>query len=266
MMHLGNHFLGSFPQRPLLLIIICVLCFATQLSNAEDTLSRSLNEANNLIINGRQSQQKVDVTIAETTKLKQEYKRLSKALEQVNINLRHQTQIHQAQLKKLQSIDEQFSKLSLTENSIIPQLFEMLTWLEQHINSDLPFHLQQRLESITQLKEKLSDPLLPLEEQYRSVLDIYQLESEYGYSIDSYQGEINIKGQHLQAQILRIGRIGMYFLSLDEQFGGLWNKHDQQWEVLEQSKLSDVRQAILIAKKQTPPRLINLPVYPEAQH
>lgn len=254
------------PHGFLFIFIFCWLCFHSQIISAEDTLTRSLNEANRLVSAGQQSQRKINATIAETTKLTDEFKRLSKAMEQVNINLQHQTQIHQTQQNKLRSLDEQISKLSLTENSIVPLLFEMLDWLEQQINTDLPFHLKQRLESIAQLKKKLSDPLLPLAEQYRAILEVYQIESEYGYSIETYQDNITLNNQHIQAQVLKIGRIGLYYLSLDELSGGLWNKHSEQWEELEQSTLGEVRQAIQIAKKQIPPSLLSLPVYQEAHH
>lgn len=213
-----------------------------------------------MIKEAKLSQQKINKTIASTEALLREYQSLSRALEQTNINLLHQQQIHSRQQTTLIDYEGQLSQVSQTENSLIPMLLEMIDWIDTQVNNDLPFHQHKRLARIAALKEKAFNPEIPISHLYHSVLEAFQIENEFGYSIESYQQEIIIDNKEVEAQILRVGRIGMYFLSLDQQSAGYWSQQKQSWLLASPALLENVAQGIKVAKKQLPPSLLTLTV------
>jgi len=59
--------------------------------------------------------------------------------------------------------------------------------------------------------------------------------------------------------ILRIGRVGLFFQSDDSKITGRWNNTDRRWEV-DNSARSDVRTGLRMAKQLIAPELIVVPV------
>jgi len=227
---------------------------------AQEKLSRSIAEAETMHQEGKRSQQKINNTLDQSEKLLEEHKKLSLALEQLNINFSHSQKIRQQQEINKESLTNQLLQVSKTENNIIPLLLSMIDWLEQNIQKDLPFHLIERNVRLTTLKQTLLSPEIELAEQYRQVLDTYQIESEFGYTIETYQESIKVNGQSIRVDLLRVGRVGLYFQRLDGLAGGFWNKSQQRWNEIDPENLNDIQLGILIAKKQRPHSLLTLPV------
>ena len=57
---------------------------------------------------------------------------------------------------------------------------------------------------------------------------------------------------------LRIGRVSLYYLSLDGVEAGIW--HDNAWQKLDDSYRQSISLGLKVAKKQLPPDLLVLPV------
>ena len=155
---------------------------------------------------------------------------------------------------------QQLAEVDKTESAIIPTLFSMIDWLELQLANDLTFRQEERQARLDTLKKNMIDPTLSLTERYRQVLDTYQTESEYGYTIEATKTEIQWKQQTRQVNVLRIGRIGLYFESLDGQSAGHWDQATKTWQPVDKDTLSQIHQGILIAKKQRPHTLLALPV------
>ena len=242
------------------LCALCVTILATGYSQADDTLTKSFTEAKSMLKESKRSQSRIDKTIADTQSLQQEYNIVSSALQETNINLLHKKKQHTIQLAQIDDLKAQLAKISTTENSLIPMLLELIDWLEQHLSNDLPFHLQERQSRIKQLKENALNPDYSISQLYHSVLEAYQLENEYGYSIDTYKQKIKLETGELESQILRVGRVGLYYLSLDTTHGGYWSQQNKQWIRVEKSKTKQIAHGIKVANKQAPPSLFTLPI------
>jgi hypothetical protein len=59
---------------------------------------------------------------------------------------------------------------------------------------------------------------------------------------------------------LRIGRVGLYYQTLDAEESGRWNPSSGQFEILDDSVRSQIMQGIRVARKQAPAELLSLPV------
>ena len=97
-----------------------------------------------------------------------------------------------------------------------------------------------------------------LAEKYRRILEAYQVETEYGRTLEAYRGELVLDDVTRTVDFLRIGRVSLYYLSLDGADAGIW--HNKAWQKLDDSYRQSISQGLKVAKKQLPPDLLVLPV------
>jgi hypothetical protein len=95
-------------------------------------------------------------------------------------------------------------------------------------------------------------------------MEAYQIENDYGNSTEFYTESLTIDGATRSFNMLRIGRIGLYFQSDDTRITGRWNNESRQWEV-DNSARNEVRKGLRMARQLIAPELIVVPVSaPEA--
>jgi hypothetical protein len=243
-----------------LISLFSVLTLNECYAQTDAHLSKSLSEAKAMINESNLSQERIDQSISQTLSLQKEFRAISNALKETNINLAHKRKVHSLQLEKIEDLEVQLSEISNTENSLMPMLLDLIDWLEIHVNNDIPFDSKERLNRIEQLKRNSIDPEISISHLYHAVLEAYQIENEYGYSIDTYKHRIELTEGAVEVQILRIGRIGLYYLSLDSTHGGHWNSLEKNWINADPQTLKQIAQGIKIAKKQAPSSLLTLPI------
>ena len=125
---------------------------------------------------------------------------------------------------------------------------------------DVPFLPQERQLRLQELRELMERADVTVADKYRRIMEAYQIETEYGHTIESYQGEIDLDGQTRTVDFLRFGRIGLYYLSLDGQRLGMWDTEQRKWVSLGADYKDALDQAIRVARKQMPPDLLKLPI------
>ncbi|MCW8885347.1 MAG: DUF3450 domain-containing protein [Motiliproteus sp.] len=188
------------------------------------------------------------------------YRQLSQELEQLKrYNRNMETMLSKQQQQQDQHL-KKVTQIANTERHINPMMSDMVDALEQFIRLDLPFLRQERDLRIQNLKQLLQDPSLNHSNRFARILDAYQIESNYGRSLEAYQGKVTLSGDERTVTFLRVGRIGLYYLSLDGQQAGRWHHPEQQWQNLPTAQLASLQQGLLIAQKRATPDLINLPV------
>jgi hypothetical protein len=99
-----------------------------------------------------------------------------------------------------------------------------------------------------------------LSEKYRRIMEAYQVETEYGRTIEAYQAGLPSDGDNRTVDFLRIGRTSLYYLTLDGREAGVWDSNHQSWQSLPDSYLQAVADGLKVARKQLPPDLLVLPV------
>ena len=101
-------------------------------------------------------------------------------------------------------------------------------------------------------------------EKFRKVTEAYQIENDYGRTIETYKDTLEVDGAFLELDFLRIGRISLMYQSVDGKVSGVWNQETQSWEDASDQR-NQIKLGLSIAKKQVPPDLVILPVdSPEA--
>ena len=112
-----------------------------------------------------------------------EWKVVVKQVEGLKIyNAQKRRQI-KAQEERLVTLEEQTRQVIVIQRQIPPLMQRMADSLEQFVNLDVPFSLNERVKRINQVRATLSDPRVTASEQVRQVLEAYNIEREYGRTI-----------------------------------------------------------------------------------
>jgi len=156
--------------------------------------------------------------------------------------------------------EQQFRDIETTKRKILPLIIRMLEVFDEFVSIDMPFLPTERSLRVQELHVLMDRPDVPTSEKYRRVTEAYQIELEYGHTIESYEGEIEMGGNTRTVAFLRFGRLGLFYMTLDGLEIGYWSKPDDRWVELGNEYRQSLDRAIRIARKQLPPDLIRLPV------
>ena len=160
----------------------------------------------------------------------------------------------------LEDISISMDQVDVINRQIFPLMERMIDGLEQSIALDIPFLLDERTKRIADLKEIMERSDVSVAEKFRKVMEAYQIENDYGISSEHYVQALEIDGSTREYNMLRIGRIGLYFQSDDTSITGWWNAEIGAFEQLSNRHRSEVRKGIRVARQLIAPELMLLPV------
>lgn len=206
------------------------------------------------------SQVKVDQLDEQTKAIRDEYRQVLKAIENSKIYNQQLRDLIEGQKVEMAKIDEEVENIKDTTRKITPLMAKMKDSLTEFVTYDLPFFKDERAKRMKDLKELFVTSGVSVSEKYRKVLEAYLIESEYGQTLESYKDSVEIDGNKVSADFLKVGRIGLYYLTKDGKKGGIWNLQKQGWEELDSSQRVLVGKAVKMALKQASPSLLTVPV------
>jgi hypothetical protein len=166
----------------------------------------------------------------------------------------------EAQTKAQAEIRASIAQAADLGPQVAPILTKMLASLEQFIQADLPFKRQERLESIGDLKALMLNSEAANSDRFRNIMDIYNVEIEYGDTYEAYPDSVSIDGVDTPVDMLRVGRLALYYQTKDQKNSGMWDRASNSWVALDSSHNREIRKAIKVAAKTIAPELMNLPI------
>lgn len=208
----------------------------------------------------RQSQQQIDNLVDETSDLLAEYREVLRQTHSLRAYNEQLEQLVNSQQQEIYSIDQQLINIEATQRDIVPLMMQMIDVMAKFVELDAPFLPEERQERVVQLQALMSRSDVSLAEKYRRILEAYQVETEYGRTIEAYQGTLELDGQSRTVDFLRMGRVGLYYLTLDSTEVGMWDVDTAQWQRLPNQYIKSVDQGLKVARRQLPPDLLVLPV------
>jgi ElaB/YqjD/DUF883 family membrane-anchored ribosome-binding protein len=227
-----------------------------QAADVEDSL-KVVVETNNSAAN---SQETIDKLSRETRNLLEEYRKLLDGSEYQAAYTRELQELEEVQQQRMEQLREQIDQARVTQQRIVPLMRSMADALEKFVILDLPFHQQDRIVAVMDLKQRLRSPDISVSAKFRILLEAYQLEQDYGSNIETWRGPLQQESEELSVQYLRVGRVALYYQSLDGSSSGYWDAQQQQWLPLEARYNRGLIQALRVAENITAPQLLNLPL------
>lgn len=243
-------------------ILAAVLLTAiAPLSHAAEKTADIQKEGEQRIDENRAAQQTIDRIGDQTADRVFEYKTQIKIVDGLRVyNDLLEKQIAD-QAAEMAAMEQSIEKVSTMERQIVPLMVRMIDSLEDFIALDVPFLRKERDERVAQLRQVMTRSSVTAAEKLRRILEAYQIENEYGRTIEAYKGTIWTQGNPREAEFLRIGRTTLMYRSMGGEQVGVWDKASRNWELLPSSEFEgQLTKGLRIARKQMAPELLMLPV------
>lgn len=164
--------------------------------------------------------------------------------------------------EQLASLDRQLASLDQTREELDPLMELMLSRLERFIEHDLPFEQSERLARVEELQELLGRVDVSSAEKLRQLLATYRSEVDQGrqLSVTREFVQVDPEREEERVHLLRVGRIGLYYLSDDQQRAGVWSAAEQEWQPLTTRQRAQVARGLELADERGLPELLTLPL------
>lgn len=244
--------LNSFAFVSLFSIVTC-LAQADELKVVVD---------NSAVINNSaiKSQKKVDRLADEIQSKLQQFKSVNKETDGLKIYNAQMNRQIENQFLEMTRLSESMDQVTVIERQITPLMLRMISGLEEFVKLDVPFLPKERQQRLGQLNEMMDRADVAVSEKFRRVLEAYQVEVDYGRTIEAYAGNAEVNGQQQEVNYLRIGRVALVFQSRDKKNMGIWDDKVKEWQPLDSSYRSQISKGLRMAKKQLAPDMIIVPI------
>lgn len=162
--------------------------------------------------------------------------------------------------EQVASLNRRIAESDRLEAGLQSVMEETLDRLDAFTDEDLPFLPEERSRRIRNLRETLAQPGTSPGEKLRMLLEALQVETGYGDTVETYQERIDVDGESLFADIFRLGRLSLFWMTPDGERVGEFDRVTGRWVELPERYRKSIRMAVEMAARQRPVELLRLPV------
>lgn len=242
------------------LLSVTLLISASSYGQEDAYLKPALKKATEINDSAANSQQKINQITDQIDNKLQQFKNISKETDGLHV---YNGQLHKQidnQVQEMSDLNAAIDDVSVIERQITPLMLRMVKGLAQFVALDVPFLSEERSQRISDLKDMMDSAQIAPSEKFRRVMEAYQVEMDYGRTLEAYAGLHIIDGQERNVDFLRVGRTALIYQTRDGGMQGTWNTQTREWEELPSSYRTQVTKGLRMAKKQMAPDLLMLPV------
>ncbi len=207
----------------------------------------------------QQSQERINSVVEGTRSLEDQYRAVNKEIDGLKVYNRLMRAQVEGQQATLEDIGLSMDQVDVINRQIFPLMERMIDGLDQSIKLDIPFLMTERTERVAGLKGIMERSDVSVAEKFRKVMEAYQIENEFGWTSEHFTQSLTIDGTTRSFNMLRIGRVGLYFQSDDARVTGRWDNEARQW-VMDDSARNEIRKGLRMARQLIAPELISIPV------
>lgn len=237
------------------------LLLAAGAAAQETPASQDVKETVDQTIETRQStQQQKDQWSREKAALVQRYRAARAGVDWL-------TERKAAEMRRVQALESAVAELQRRldetdrlESSIQDTLTVLLGRLEDQVDRGLPFLATEREQRLQLVAEELARPDVTSAEKLRRLLEAMQIEAGFASNIEVYQAEITVDGQPMFADILRVGRLALFWRTPDGSRVGHFDQAAGRWSELPGSEKRNIGLAMEMATRMRPFAVIELPL------
>jgi len=207
------------------------------------------------------SQERINERVQGTRTITDQYRAINKEIDGLKVYNRLMSAQVQGQEATLDDIKISMDQVDVINRQIFPLMERMIDGLEQSVSLDIPFLLEERINRIGVLKDTLSRSDVSVAEKFRKVMEAYQIELDYGSSAEFYKQSLNLGEDYgvRDYNMLRIGRIGLYFQSDNSDITGMWDVNVGDW-VIDDDHRNEIRKGLRMARQLIAPELMLIPL------
>jgi cell division protein FtsB len=206
------------------------------------------------------SQKEQEQWDAQRAKLAAEYDRLTAENEILETENKRMSDRSAALGQAIDQLEQEKIQTRQVREELVPFLAEVQADLTRFVADDIPFLPEERRTRLAKLAALVDDPELPVAEKFRKTMEALSIEAEYGNTIEVYRDRILLEDRRVSGQIFRLGRISLYYLSLDGQEAAVFDVGEHQWRRLDDRFVPEVAAAVEIALKRRTAGILDLPL------
>jgi len=206
------------------------------------------------------SQKRVEQLSDEADELLTRYRGVLRQTESMRTYRSQMDELIASQEEELASLHGQLDQIELVSRDVTPLMLKMIHALDKFVKLDVPFLEEERTERIAELRQLMRRADVTESEKYRSIMEAYQIENEYGRTIEAYRSTLERDGKEITVDYLRVGRIALVYQTLDGGEAGAWSQASRSWEPLDSGYRNAIRDGLRIARKQAAPDMIRIPL------
>ena len=240
--------------------VVGALALGSSADVSADPLNELHKEEAKIHAAAAKSQEKINNLYEQSQELFVEYRGVVDETENLKVYHDYVATLVADQQRGIDSLQTQIDGIGGIERGIVPLMFRMIDSLEQFIDLDVPINLEERKARVERLRDVMANSNVTTSEQFRQVIESYQIENQYGGSIQAYQGKLDYQGTEITVDFFNLGRTALLALSLDAKSAWVWNNDSRAWEELGAEYINPVVIAVRMAKKLLPADLIKLPI------
>jgi hypothetical protein len=206
------------------------------------------------------SQEKINNLYEQSQELFIEYRGVVDETENLKVYNDYVSTLVADQQRSIDSLQTQIDGIDGVKRGVVPLMFRMIDSLEQFIELDVPIKLDERRKRVERLRDVMANSNVTTSEQFRQVIEAYQIENQYGQFMLPYQGTLDFQGTEITVDFVNLGRTALMALSLDQKNAWVWDNDARAWEVLGAEYINPVVIAVRMANKRLPANLLKLPI------
>jgi hypothetical protein len=208
------------------------------------------------------SQAKIDSLTEETRQLLGDYKIVLKEIEGLRVYNRQLERQIGNQEKEMIGLSTAIDEVTVIERQITPLMLRMIDGLEQFVSLDMPFLIKERNARVDRLREMMDRADVAVSEKFSQVLRAYQIENDFGRTMETYGDTIVIDGTERKVDILKVGRVALVYQTPDGSETGMYNRNKSSFEAIDDDDYqASIRQGIRMARQQATQDMFSIPVH-----
>ncbi|MDJ0919371.1 MAG: DUF3450 domain-containing protein, partial [Woeseiaceae bacterium] len=125
----------------------------------------------------RQSQERVNNVVEGTRSAEDQYRAINKEIDGLRVYNRLMVAQTNGQEAVLDDISLSLEQVDMINRQIFPLMERMIDGLEQSIELDVPFMIEERRERVANLKDIMERSDVSVAEKFRKVMEAYQIEN-----------------------------------------------------------------------------------------
>lgn len=241
--------------------LLAVVAVVSPVFSYSEPAEKIINEGVKRIEDNRKSQINISKIHNKTLSLIDEYEESLKIMDGLNsYNSMMKRQVAR-QKSDMEDLRDSINNVSAIERQVMPLLMRMLDSLDVFIDLDVPFLLEERRQRIAKLQAMMDRVDVSVAEKSRRVFEAFQIETEYGRTIESYRDKLAIDSNIYDVDYLRIGRISLMYRIVGTSDIGYWDGENKKWMPVGSSAYRRYfEQGVKVAKREMAPELIMAPV------
>ena len=165
------------------------------------------------------------------------------------------------QERTIAQYDRSIEEVAELQRQMAPLMDRMLVSLEQFVELDIPFRIEDRRARLRQIRSTFDDSNVNIAEKFRLVLNEYLQEINNGRTMAHYTGTLELGGVERDVDFLRVGRAALVYQTKDQTSTGAWDKNAKQFVELGNQYRRPVANGIRMAQQLATTEILELPIH-----